>query len=67
LHGHRNKTWTKDNVCWPKDLLSKEESLSQTRVLTLGYDANLNGRVSLNHLFDHSCCTNYLEKERTMR
>jgi hypothetical protein len=39
LCGHCTKTWTKDNVCWPKDLLSKEEALSHTRVLTFGYDA----------------------------
>jgi hypothetical protein len=57
LHGHRKKTWTKDNVCWPGDLLSKEISFSHIRVLTFGYDANVintNGSVSLNSLFDHS-------------
>ena len=57
LHGHRRDTWTKDNVCWPQDLLSKEESLSHIRVLTLGYDANIlniKGRASLNTLFQHS-------------
>jgi hypothetical protein len=57
LHGHRKKTWTKDNVCWPGDLLSKEISFSQIRILTFGYDANVintNGSVSLNSLFDHS-------------
>jgi hypothetical protein len=51
------KTWTKDNVCWPRDLLSKEETLSHARVLTFGYDAdivNVNGHASLNSLFDHS-------------
>ncbi|KAF8233511.1 hypothetical protein L208DRAFT_1266288, partial [Tricholoma matsutake] len=41
LRGHRTKTWTKDNVCWPRDLLSKEETLSHIRVLTFGYDANV--------------------------
>jgi hypothetical protein len=57
LHGHRKKTWTKDNVCWPEDLLSKEMLFSHIRVLTFGYDANVinpNGSVSLNSLFDHS-------------
>ena len=57
LRGHRRDTWTKDNVCWPQELLSKEESLSHTRILTLGYDANimnLNGQASLNTLFQHS-------------
>jgi hypothetical protein len=44
-------------MCWPENLLQKEESLSHIRVLTFGYDANVigpNGRVSLNSLFDHS-------------
>ena len=57
LRGHRRDTWTKDNVCWPQELLSKEEGLSHTRVLTMGYDANIvtvNGRASLNTLFQHS-------------
>ena len=46
-----------DDVCWPKELLSKEEALSHVRVLTFGYDANivkLMGRASLNSLFEHS-------------
>ena len=57
LCGHSTKTWTKDDVCWPKDLLSKEEPLSHTRILTFGYDANIvdtTGRASLNSLFQHS-------------
>jgi len=57
LRGHRRKTWTKDNVCWPQELLSKEDSLSHIRVLTLGYDANIvnpDGHASLNTLFHHS-------------
>lgn len=57
LRGHRTKTWTKDGICWPKELLSKEQALSHVRVLAFGYDANvvkLGGRVSLNSLFEHS-------------
>ena len=57
LCGHRRDTWAKDNICWPQDLLSKEMALSHIRVITLGYDANivdLNGRASLNTLFQHS-------------
>jgi hypothetical protein len=57
LRGHWQKTWTKDNVYWPKELLSKEETLAHIRVLTFGYDAdviNVMGQVSLNSLFDHS-------------
>jgi protein SERAC1 len=44
-------------VCWPEELLSKEEALAHVRVLAFGYDANvvnLLGRASLNNLFDHS-------------
>jgi hypothetical protein len=54
LCGHPRNTWTKDNVCWPEDLLSKEDSLSHIRILTFGYDVNLNDSSSLNSLFDHS-------------
>src|SRR5262245_11491686 len=57
LCGHSTKTWTKDDICWPKELLSREESLSHARILTYGYDANIvdtTGRASLNSLFQHS-------------
>jgi hypothetical protein len=27
LRGHRRDTWTKDNICWPQDLLSEEVSV----------------------------------------
>jgi hypothetical protein len=68
LRGHRTKTWTKDNVCWPKDLLSNEEALSHTRVLAFGYDANIvnvGGHASLNSLFEHSInLLNDLSRER---
>jgi protein SERAC1 len=66
LHGHRMKTWTKDNVYWPKDLLSKEDELSHVRVLTFGYDANVVGaRPSQNTLFEQSLnLLNELSRER---
>jgi hypothetical protein len=68
LRGHLTRTWTKDGVCWPKELLSKEEALSHIRVLSFGYDANvvnLIGRISLNSLFDHSInLLNELARER---
>ena len=58
----------KDNVCWPKDLLSKEEGLSHTRVIAFGYDANVvnvGGHASLNSLFKHSInLLNDLSQER---
>jgi hypothetical protein len=62
------ETWTKDGICWPKDLLSKEATLSHTRVLTFGYDANIvnvGGHASLNSLFEHSLnLLNDLSRER---
>jgi len=68
LRGHPTKTWTKDNVCWPRDLLSKEAGLCHTRILTFGYDANIvsvGGHASLNSLFKHSVnLLNDLSQER---
>ena len=68
LRGHPTMTWTKDNVCWPRDLLSKEAGLCHTRVLTFGYDANIvsvGGHASLNSLFKHSVnLLNDLSQER---
>ena len=68
LRGHRRKTWTKDGICWPEKLLPQEQTLSHVCVLTFGYDArivNLDGRASLNSLFDHSMnLLNALSRER---
>ena len=68
LRGHRRETWTKDGVCWPRELLPKEEALSHIRILAFGYDANivnLNGSTSLNTLFEHSInLLNALSRER---
>jgi protein SERAC1 len=68
LCGHRKNTWTKDGVCWPEKLLSKELALSHVRILTFGYDANIvdpSGRGSLNSLFEHSInLLNELSRER---
>jgi protein SERAC1 len=69
LRGHRRKAWTKNNVCWPEELLSKEEALSHIRILMFGYDAqviSLIGRASMNNLFEHSInLLNELSRERT--
>jgi protein SERAC1 len=68
LCGHRRDTWTKDDVCWPEKLLSKEQTLSHVRILTFGYDANVvnsAGHTSLNSLFEHSInLLNELSMER---
>jgi len=39
LRGARLKTWSKDGVCWPKDLLQND--LQHVRVITWGYDASV--------------------------
>jgi hypothetical protein len=57
LCGHRTETWSMNGICWPRDLLSKEDALSHVRVLAFGYDAaviNPGGPTSLNSLFEHS-------------
>ena len=57
LRGHRLNTWTKQGICWPKDLLAKEPGLSNVRILSFGYDSRifvLGGQASLNSLFKHS-------------
>jgi len=57
LCGHRTETWTKGNICWPRDLLPNEGALSSTRILSFGYDSTVidpSGHALLNNLFDHS-------------
>jgi len=41
LGGDRNSTWQKDNVVWPRDLLSKEDSLRQVRIITVSTSTSL--------------------------
>jgi hypothetical protein len=36
LNGDRIKTWSKDNVCWPRDLL--KEDLPNARILSVCVD-----------------------------
>jgi hypothetical protein len=50
-------TWTKQGICWPKDLLPKEPALLNVRILSFGYDSRVvvfGGQVGLNSLFKHS-------------
>lgn len=35
LRGHRIKTWSEGNVCWPRDLLPKELELQAARIITV--------------------------------
>ncbi|KAJ8127228.1 hypothetical protein O1611_g6408 [Lasiodiplodia mahajangana] len=39
LRGSRLKTWTRNDVFWPRDLL--KDDLRNVRVITWGYDANI--------------------------
>ncbi|KAK2929023.1 Alpha/Beta hydrolase fold [Fusarium oxysporum f. sp. vasinfectum] len=39
LRGDREKTWTKNGVVWPKDLLS--DDIPATRIFLFGYDTNI--------------------------
>ena len=39
LRGDRIKSWSRDDVCWPRDLLA--EDLKQARIITYGYDADV--------------------------
>ena len=57
LRGHRLNSWTKQGICWPKDLLPREPALSNVRILSFGYDSRVvdfGGHPSLNSLFNHS-------------
>lgn len=55
LTGDAFSTWTKGQICWPKHLLPKH--LPDSRVMTWGYDANvetLTSTASRNSLFGHT-------------
>jgi protein SERAC1 len=39
LNGGPLKTWTTDEICWPKDLLPAD--VSNARILTFGYDSQV--------------------------
>jgi hypothetical protein len=57
FRGHRTETWSKGNICWPRDLLPNEGALSNTRILSFGYDSTVvgpSGHTRLDNLFDHS-------------
>ena len=57
LEGHRLTTWTKQGICWPKDLLPKEPALSNVHILSFGYDSgfvDFKGHASFDSLFSHS-------------
>ena len=39
LRGHREKTWTKNEVMWPKDLLAAD--IEQSRIMSYGHDSGV--------------------------
>jgi hypothetical protein len=57
LRGHHTETWTKGSICWPRDLLPKEDEFSNVRILSFGYDSRVidpAGHASLKNLLDNS-------------
>ena len=55
LGGHLYKTWSKNDVFWPRDLLSKD--LRNVRVMTFGYESHavkFFEKVSQNKIRDHA-------------
>lgn len=53
LNGHRENTWTANNINWLRDFLPSD--IPNARILTWGYDANTHGNSQINtqHLYDH--------------
>ena len=59
LRGHSIETWSKDGVCWPRDLLKTdaEEASLKVRSITWGYDAdiaNIFTEASQESIFGHA-------------
>ncbi|KAI9851995.1 MAG: Ankyrin-1 [Thelocarpon superellum] len=58
LRGDRLKTWSKDGVVWPRDLLPSR--LPNTRIMAWGYDADVmtffpgGGNTSQSSIFQHA-------------
>lgn len=54
LNGHREKTWTANNVNWLHDFLPSD--IPNARILTWGYDANTHSTSQINtqYLYDHA-------------
>lgn len=55
LRGHRLKTWSRGETCWPRDVLPAD--LPEARVLSFGWDAmiaNATSYASQESLFGHA-------------
>lgn len=69
LQGHHIDTWSKNNICWPRDLLLREQALSNARILSFGYDSRVvdyfGGQASKSSVFQHAISSlNGLCRER---
>ncbi|KAG4432473.1 hypothetical protein IFR05_012039 [Cadophora sp. M221] len=59
LNGDAIQTWTKDDVCWPRDLLPQD--IANARIMTWGYDSKIARATSFSSqasIFGH--CENLL-------
>lgn len=54
LNGHREKTWTLNDINWLRDLLPTV--IPNARILSWGYDANTHSTspISAQYLYDHA-------------
>ena len=54
LNGHREKTWTVNEINWLRDFLPSD--IPNARILTWGYDANTHSTstISAQYLYDHA-------------
>lgn len=55
LRGHRLRTWSQGNICWPRDYLPQD--IKNARIITWGYDssvANLTRFASQDTLVGHA-------------
>ncbi|KAJ3455478.1 hypothetical protein MRS44_016960 [Fusarium solani] len=53
LNGGRLSTWTKNIICWPRDLLYHH--IPRARVMTFGYDASVIFSSDTSKIRDYSC------------
>ncbi|KAK8104928.1 hypothetical protein PG999_008287 [Apiospora kogelbergensis] len=61
LHGHREDSWTKSDVCWPKDLLSGD--IPGIRVISWGWDLGATSEPALAKVADESSIADRMLEE----
>lgn len=55
LNGHREKTWTVNDVNWLRDFLPSD--IPKARILSWGYDArthSVSSQISVQYLYNHA-------------